>query len=644
MRVIFTDLLPPDLDMDDPCAVLLHTVGRRGGSEEPVVLVDQRLAESRVAEGAVADLDPLRALNAASFHMMEGEDPARTEALADALRGATSVELGQATAPPEPWVVDDYGEWTPQILMNGLTITMRPAGFVVRPGRVSRQGLDTAALEAAIEDFAARVRAVSELDHARALSLVLDGGLGRRWNNRVLVDAADRCGLRLSGLVVRSVDDTTVLSALEEAVFHGLSGRAVSLTSPSGGPVCGLPVRPGLGDLAAYAAQLSDSPARRRADDCVRITGFRALAASRFEGGHSTEIESRLSEVIGPTEDWIVAYRRHLRTPAARVVLLPTWQCELRCVYCAIGKTDDREMSDAVGDDALDLLFSAPTHRLTLAFFGGEPLLRWPLVSRLCDAAVARAESEGREIDVQITTNAWALTEAQIIHMAQWNTHLQLSLDGDPTTQNAQRKPRTVDGDSYVRGPAPHLDALHRHGLDYRMIMVVSPANVSDMVTNFQHLMDLGVRCIQLNYAIGIPWSVSAAEAYAAGLAQIGERVEAHWKAGGVLDWVNLREAPVKVRNNLHVTVDFDGGVYGGNAFLVQAAGREAFLLGALTDGHSWHRYMADGKTDSDVFANWKRRASVEETHRVGSVEVSYVRWMQARHPDRLGQYHQRSL
>ena len=644
MRAIFTDLLPADLRMGDPCAVLLQTVARRGGSKEAVILVDQRLAEARVAAGAGADLDPLRALKPTSIHMMLGEDPSQTEALAEALTGGAPVEIASSNTHPEPWVIEDYGEWTTQILMNGLTITDRPEGFVSRPGRLSRQGKEIHELAKAISDFGARVAATPNLDTARALRLVLDGGLERRWNNRLLVDTAARCGLRLSGLVVRSMDDTTVLSALEEAVFHGLSGRAVSLTSSSGGPVCGLPVRPSLGDLAAYASHLSDSPARRRADDCVRVTGFRALAASRFESGHSAEIESRLSEVIGPTEDWIVAYRRHIRTPAARVVLLPTWQCELRCVYCAIGKTGDREMTDAVGDDALDLLFSAPTHRLTLAFFGGEPLLRWPLVSRLCDAAVDRALAEGREVDVQITTNAWALTEAQIIHMVQWNTHLQLSLDGDPATQNAQRKPRSGEGDSYARGPAHHLDALHRHGLDYRMIMVVSPANVSDMVSNFEHLMDLGVRCIQLNYAIGIPWNVAAAEAYATGLAQIGERVEAHWSAGGVLDWVNLREAPVKVRNNLHVTVDFDGGVYGGNAFLVQAAGREAFLLGALSDGHSWHRYMADGKTDADVFANWKRRASLEETHRVGSVEVSYVRWMQARHQDRLGMHHTRSL
>jgi hypothetical protein len=63
-----------------------------------------------------------------------------------------------------------------------------------------------------------------------------------------------------------------------------------------------------------------------------------------------------------------------------------------------------------------------------------------------------------------------------------------------------------------------------------------------------------------------------------------------------------------------------------------------------LDEHHGWHRYMVDGKSDADVFSNWKRRASVEETTRVGAVEASYVRWMQGRHPQRLGRGHTRSL
>jgi len=644
MRAIFCDLLPTEVQVSDPCAVLLRTNGRRGGPKaaaEAVVLIDRRLALARVAAGAEDDLSPLFALNPQDFHVMADGDPAQIQALVALCSAHGPVHVGDPAQPPQPWFIDDYGVYNADILMNGLTISAAPTGFVRRLGLISKGCTDPTEIEGAVLDFVRRARAEPGVDLSRALSLVLDGGLENRWQNRHMIQVAERQGMVLKGLVLRTIAPEVVTTALEEAVFHGLLGRPVAVRCPQAGLDC--PEIPRLKDLKNHVLGVL-GPHRRRADDATRATCFRALAASRFEGGHSQKIEAEICELLGPTDVWIAAYRRHLKTPAARVVLLPTWQCELRCVYCAIAKTDAREMSEAVGISAVSLLFSAPTPKLTLAFFGGEPLLRWPLVAKLCEQAVSRAATEGRELDVQITTNAWALTEDQIIQMKRWNTHLQLSLDGDERTQNAQRKPLESGGDSYARGPAAHLDTLHRHGLDYRLIMVVSPSTVAQMVDNFEHLVGLGARCIQLNYAIGIPWDVAASEQYAAGLACIGERVEALWASGHLLDWVNLREAPVSVRNNLHVTVDFDGTVYGGNAFLVQASGREKFRLGNLDEHHGWHRYMVDGKSDADVFSNWKRRASVEETTRVGAVEASYVRWMQGRHPQRLGRGHTRSL
>jgi sulfatase maturation enzyme AslB (radical SAM superfamily) len=300
-------------------------------------------------------------------------------------------------------------------------------------------------------------------------------------------------------------------------------------------------------------------------------------------------------------------------------------------------------MSENVGYQSLDLLFSAPNRDLELVFFGGEPLMRWDLVRDLCDTAVERAKQEGRTIAVQITTNAWALTEEYINDMLRWNTFVQLSLDGDPETQNSQRRPYLEKGDSYTRGPASNIDKFHEAGVDYGVIMVVAPKRVERMAANFFHLMDLGVRQIQLNYAIGTSWDLEACEHYADAWATIAERLEAHWAAGGTLDVVNLRERVASVRNNLHMTVDFDGTIYGGNNFLFQKTNREEFALGHLDDRRAWHRYMVDGRSDADVFNNWKRPASADEAFRVGSVHASFVRHMQARHPERLGGRQQRS-
>jgi len=594
-----------------------------------MVLVDQGLAESTL------ELGPLFALNPKSFHLV---DSGRSGPLIELLQSQSgSVEALAPTAELSPWVVESLGDWTEGVLLNGLTLDHRPEGLVRRPGLAHVSDLCPDQINALMQSHWAATEALPPESRQRARSVSILGGFEGRWRMAAIVSGIRRIGLRWEHAAVFG-DDEARLTAFELAAVESVVGRAVRVQTTSfDGPVA-------LGDLGRLVDECAATSLARRADDSVRIACFQGLALTRMEGAHSTHAEALVEATLGPVDSWIGAYRRHLNTREARLVVVPTWQCELRCVYCTIGKTGGKEMDDVVGMESLDLLFSAPNPDLCLAFFGGEPLLRWPLVRRLCDAATERARAEGRNLSIQLTTNAWALTEEIAAAMAKWNLHLQLSLDGDEETQNAQRKPWGGSGDSYERGPAKHIESMHKYGVNYQVIMVVTPKNVSDMARNFQHLIDIGARCVQLNYAIGIPWSVEAAEKYAEGLQAISERVEAVWAGGGELDWVNVRETVTAVRNNLHVTVDFDGSVYGGNAFLFQAVSREEFLLGELKDRQSWHRYMVDGRSDADVFAHWKRRATVVETTRVGSVVASFVRWMQARHPKRLGQHKTRSL
>lgn len=623
MRCVFTNLLPPDGGSRDPCAVLLETTGVRDGQVEPLVLIDQPLAAASLARGERDALAPLFALSPEVFFL---EEPEGAEVLAAHLRA-----LGLPVFGPEDtehrWRVADYGTWTAPILQNGLTLTAAPCGRLDRPGRASIAGLDLEQVGALLAAHQATLQGFLEPLPQRARGVVLEDQAADRWRLRALLQRVEQSGLFVRAVRERSPTPAAAMAAVEAVVEQRLRGRDVRLEAP------GLAERPGLGGLQAQEAATTGL---RWADDATRAVAFAALAASRRNGQHEAMVQQAVEDVLGPATGWVGAYHRHLHTPAARVVLLPTWQCELRCLYCAIGKTDAREMSPEVGHAALDVLLSAPTPQLELAFFGGEPLLRWELVRELCDRGTAEAEAQGRHLRVQITTNAWAMTEDILDDLARWDSHVQLSLDGDPSIQNQQRRPREA-GDSYLRGPAAHLPGVHARGIDYRVIMVVTPKTAPHMAESFAHLLSLGARCIQLNYAIGIPWEAEDCAVYARGLQAIGQQIEAAWQAGRELTIINLEEPASAVRNNLHVTVDFDGTVYGGNAFLVQAARREQFALGHVDDGHAWHRYLADGKTDADIFANWKRRASLENTLRIGRVEASFVRFMQRRHAERLG-------
>ena len=67
--------------------------------------------------------------------------------------------------------------------------------------------------------------------------------------------------------------------------------------------------------------------------------------------------------------------------PPARLVLLITHNCQLRCKYCRVRKFP-ASMSETTLFKAIDLLFTFNRRDLELQFFGGEPLLEFDLIKK----------------------------------------------------------------------------------------------------------------------------------------------------------------------------------------------------------------------------------------------------------------------
>lgn len=70
------------------------------------------------------------------------------------------------------------------------------------------------------------------------------------------------------------------------------------------------------------------------------------------------------------------------------VMLMTTYECQLRCSYCRV-RRGPRRMDERTARRGADLLLSSRAESLLLNFFGGEPLLAWDLVRRT--ALYARA-------------------------------------------------------------------------------------------------------------------------------------------------------------------------------------------------------------------------------------------------------------
>ena len=135
--------------------------------------------------------------------------------------------------------------------------------------------------------------------------------------------------------------------------------------------------------------------------------------------------------------------------------------CNLRCRYC-FAKTGSfggqrAFMSEAIGKKALDMLILASGSRpyCEVDFFGGEPLLAWPLIKELVAYGREREQQTGKQIKFTLTTNAILLDAEVQAFLDREKISLVLSLDGRPEV-NDRMRPFPDRSGSYARA-LPHI-------------------------------------------------------------------------------------------------------------------------------------------------------------------------------------------
>lgn len=136
--------------------------------------------------------------------------------------------------------------------------------------------------------------------------------------------------------------------------------------------------------------------------------------------------------------------------------------CNLRCEYCFASTGDfgtgHRTMLDVeTGRKAIDFLIEAsgPRRNLDIDFFGGEPLLNWPVVVDLVDYCEKRGAETGKILRLTMTTNGVLLDEEKSQFINQHFKNVVLSLDGRPDVHDRMRPDAGGKG-SYQR-IAPHF-------------------------------------------------------------------------------------------------------------------------------------------------------------------------------------------
>ncbi len=234
------------------------------------------------------------------------------------------------------------------------------------------------------------------------------------------------------------------------------------------------------------------------------------------------------------------------------LTLCLTHACNLRCAYCYAGPKTGRRMAWDTAKRAIEFGLGQTLQQARLSgaepsgqlgFFGGEPLLEWPLLQRAADYAVAEAERLGVALKKTVTTNMTLLDADKADWLKARGFYVGLSLDGNAAMHDALR--RFPDGRGSHAACAPALRFFQGPNANGEVIVVPDPRNVMHLADSVSWLIDEGIRRLSLNPNFYIAWPESALESWRAAYERIGDRYLACYRSGNPIR-VNVIDGKIR--------------------------------------------------------------------------------------------------
>ncbi len=117
-------------------------------------------------------------------------------------------------------------------------------------------------------------------------------------------------------------------------------------------------------------------------------------------------------------------------------------ECNMRCKYCYNeGSGGSPVMNEKTAHMAVDFITEfADSKQFCISFYGGEPLLNFPVIKSTMEYASQKIERKGLpDVTYNITTNGTLLTDDVITFFAQYKTNIEISVDGPAPIHDAAR-------------------------------------------------------------------------------------------------------------------------------------------------------------------------------------------------------------
>ena len=212
------------------------------------------------------------------------------------------------------------------------------------------------------------------------------------------------------------------------------------------------------------------------------------------------EIQELIREGYLRTES-VVQEIRHPYTPylkyfldrkLAKITLQVTQGCNLRCKYCIYSEDinvhqrshSNKRMNWEIAKRSVEFLLehSVDSHKVNIGFYGGEPLLEFPLIKRT--VKYAKELFDGKKISFALTTNGTLLTDEILAFFEEEDIHLVISLDGPKAIHDKSRVFPDGQGsfDTVIKNFERIKLCFPEYAKKVSFSMVMDPANDFDCI------------------------------------------------------------------------------------------------------------------------------------------------------------------
>jgi len=180
------------------------------------------------------------------------------------------------------------------------------------------------------------------------------------------------------------------------------------------------------------------------------------------------------------------------------LVLVLTSQCNLRCSYCYENHKSSRRMSWKTLKEAIDYLLDSSLKEVSIVFYGGEPLLAFPMIRHAVEYAKKHRKPE-QHIDFAVRTNGMLLDGDKIAYLMENDFEITLGFDGIERAQNERGEGSFHFLDDLIdRLRVTYPDRFQKQ---IHVGITVIPRTIPYMAESIDYLLNKGVHRISLSPA-----------------------------------------------------------------------------------------------------------------------------------------------